>query len=803
VIPQVAASASLIQLLPLFLAVVWLCGFLVVIFHWYFRWRRISAAIRTAVPLQEGREVQALRRLDRMGGMGTTTEILLSRTSLEPGVFGITRPVLLWPDGISERLEDAHLEAILAHELWHVRRRDNLAATIHMVVEAIFWFHPLVWWLGARLLEERERACDEEVLESGSDRQVYAESILKICEFCVGSPLACVSGVTGADLKKRMAYIMTKNLSRKLDFSRKLLLSVAGLLAVAAPVAFGLLQATQTRAQALAQNPAGAQFAYEFVSVKPNTYSNRMLSFEFFLERFTTAGATLRGLIREAYGAEDGQISGAPDWINSERYDIEAKADKSVANELLKLSFDQRVLEYRGMLQGLLADRFKLSLHRETKELRVYALVIAKSGPKIQEAKPGDAYPDGMKDLDGQGHGDIMQFGRGLLRGQGVAIAFLVRELSQKLDGRIVVDKTGLPGKYDFTLQWTPADEQSAMFAAVQEQLGLQLEPQEIPVEVLVIDHVEKPSEPQAQSTAPMVPAFETASVKPSKSENPSFRIEPQAQNTAATEPGYEVASIKLHKSGDELFKMMFEKNGFSAINVTFRNLIRAAYGIEEGRIFGAPNWFNSEKYDVDARMENFVANRLGEMSEDQLNVERRRMLQALLADRFKLTLHRQTTKLGVYVLVVAKNGPKLQEAKPGDTYPNGLKDPEGGSPEGMCRLGRFHGGRGELVGQGLSMVKLLRLLSENILNRSVIDNTGLTGNYDFTLEWKIGDESQGPMFKETGDHGQVTGSTPLPEFSGPSFFNAIQEQLGLKLESQTGPVGILVIDHVEKPLGN
>jgi len=82
-------------------------------------------------------------------------------------------------------------------------------------------------------------------------------------------------------------------------------------------------------------------------------------------------------------------------------------------------------------------------------------------------------------------------------------------------------------------------------------------------------------------------------------------------------------------------------------------------------------------------------------------------------------------------------------------------------------------------------MAKLLRLLSENILNRSVIDNTGLTGNYDFTLEWKIGDESQGPMFQETGDHPQVTSSAFLPEFSRPSFFNAIQEQLGLKLESQ------------------
>jgi bla regulator protein blaR1 len=117
VIPQVAASTALTQLLPALLAVVWLCGFLVVIFHWYSRWRRISAAIRKSVPVQEGREVQTLRRLERTGGMPKATEMLISRASLEPGVFGITRPVLLWPEGISERLEDAHLEAILAHEL--------------------------------------------------------------------------------------------------------------------------------------------------------------------------------------------------------------------------------------------------------------------------------------------------------------------------------------------------------------------------------------------------------------------------------------------------------------------------------------------------------------------------------------------------------------------------------------------------------------------------------------------------------------------------------------------------------------
>ena len=116
---------------------------------------------------KQGREVEALRRLEQAGGVRRKIEIFLSRASLEPGILGIVKPVLVWPQGISDRLEDAHLEAILAHEVWHVRRNDNLAAAVHMVVEAIFWFHPLVWWLGARMVEERERACDEEVLATG------------------------------------------------------------------------------------------------------------------------------------------------------------------------------------------------------------------------------------------------------------------------------------------------------------------------------------------------------------------------------------------------------------------------------------------------------------------------------------------------------------------------------------------------------------------------------------------------------------------------------------------------------------
>ena len=168
----------------------------------------------------------------------------------------------MWPEGISRHLDDAQLDAILTHEIQHVHRHDNLAAGIHMVVEAIFWFHPLLWWLGARLVEERERACDEDVLELGSERQVYAEGILKVCEFCLASPLACMSGVAGGNLKKRMVYIMTERMFHKLNFGRKLLLSAVGLVAVAGPITFGLVTATPTRAQSAAGSagraPVGA-----------------------------------------------------------------------------------------------------------------------------------------------------------------------------------------------------------------------------------------------------------------------------------------------------------------------------------------------------------------------------------------------------------------------------------------------------------------------------------------------------------------------------------------------------------------
>ena len=200
-----------------------------------------------------------------------------------------------------------------------------------------------------------------------------------------------------------------------------------------------------------------------------------------------------------AYGVEADQISGGPNWLNSLRYDVEARTDSTAVNELQKLSPAQRKGLIDSRLQALLTDRFNLMLHRETKEVSVLALVIAESGLKLQRAIPGDTYPEGIKGEDDRpaGAGTISEQ-PGKLVGQGIPISQLVEILSDKYHlSRTVLDKTGLTDKYDFTLQWTPGESrgESAIITAIQEQLGLKLEPQKGSRDVLVIDDAEKPLE--------------------------------------------------------------------------------------------------------------------------------------------------------------------------------------------------------------------------------------------------------------------------------------------------------------------
>jgi beta-lactamase regulating signal transducer with metallopeptidase domain len=224
VAPPATTPARQASRVPAVLIGVWLCGIAASLLWWFIRWRQVRRAVRLAVP----------------SNLDGPLRVMYGPARFEPGVFGIFRPVLLLPEDIARRLSPAQLQAVLAHELCHARRRDNLAMAIHMSVEALFWFHPLVWFIKARLIEEQERACDEEVLRLGSDPKVYAESILKICEYYVTSPLICVAGIAGSNLKKRIKDIMRNRVALRLSLGRALLLACAAISTLAGPIIIGI-----------------------------------------------------------------------------------------------------------------------------------------------------------------------------------------------------------------------------------------------------------------------------------------------------------------------------------------------------------------------------------------------------------------------------------------------------------------------------------------------------------------------------------------------------------------------------------
>jgi len=599
--PQVAASAAVANapmapsaaslpanLLPAILIAVWLCGFLVIVFSWVRGWLRIRASVRASSRMTLLAEVP----------------VLSSPLLIEPGIFGIIRPVLLLPEGIIDRLSPAQLGTIIAHEICHVRRRDNLTAAIHMVVEALFWFFPTVWWIKTRLLEEREQACDEVVLQSGNVADVYAESILNVCKFCIESPLACVAGVAGSDLKRRIVRIMTEKVARNLDLGRKLLLMLTATVAIAVPVVYGLVHIKQADALTPAGSPereiagawqgtlhtgldlrgvfqiskavgggyngvfysidqtetplpvtritldgatveiaiadigavfegklssdgmsisgtlnqlsfthpltlnratpetaweipkpqpmaADADPSFTTVTIKPSKPDEPSRGVGAHLGRLRVANITLSDLISIAYDIHPKQLIGAPSWVTTDKFDI--IAEHNGAGE-------PSAKQWRSMIGKFLAERFKLSLHRDKKELLVYELSTARTGPKL------------TRNVANSNQSPVMYFqDLGKLKVSNGSMQDFVDVMQHYVLDRPVLDRTGIAGKYDFTLNWTPDDSQflglgvtiphptgstnapPPLSAAIQEQLGLKFDSTMASVEILVIDHVEKP----------------------------------------------------------------------------------------------------------------------------------------------------------------------------------------------------------------------------------------------------------------------------------------------------------------------
>jgi bla regulator protein blaR1 len=489
--PASHPSQSARLLAPILIAL-WATGFAVLAFSWWLRWRRMQRVIREASPLE-----LALR-----------VPVLSSASFIEPGVFGVFRPVLLLPDGIAAELAPAELQAILAHELCHIRRRDNLATALHMVVETVFWFHPLVWWLGSRLMQERELACDEDVLRSGSEPEAYAEGILKICERYMESPLKCMAGVTGANLKKRIEAIMDHRSTLKLSFAKKAALAIAGTLAVAIPVILGITNAPLLRAQ------ADPNLRFEVASVRRVDIPANDRGVPVFPPtggigtsdptHIAWHGAWLMNFMTQAFGVRADQISGAA-WlkVQTERYDIVANIPAGATKE-----------QFNIMLGNLLRDRFHLRFHMDSKVIPVYALRVGKNGPKFKEtARRDDATPARAGAPDAQGFPTLSPNFKGMVAqprpgeifwaGQDVPMEDLARQLESPVVGRPIIDETGLTGHYDFKIHFhwagrpttdsvVPSDPAPSVFTAVEEQLGLKLESSTHSFPQLIIDSIDR-----------------------------------------------------------------------------------------------------------------------------------------------------------------------------------------------------------------------------------------------------------------------------------------------------------------------
>jgi bla regulator protein blaR1 len=506
--PMPATAPIAPSKLPEILFGIWACGFIGISISWWVRWRRIAAAVRAGSPVQLGLSIRAIS----------------SRSFLEPGVFGVFRPILLLPDRIFDHLTPEQLRSVVVHELCHVGHRDNLVAIMQMFVETVFWFHPLVWWIGRRIFQERETACDEEVLRLGNRPGVYAQSILRVCELYLESPLECVAGVTGSNLKRRIRDIMTQRRTKRMGTGKKILVAAAGAAVVTGPIVIGVLNLPQIQAQSA---PAGTP-KFEVVSIKPCKEPPQVPGATY-PPRGNSSPGNLRtdcyplldpnglGLIRGAYvPSADGYlpIDGGPSWIHSAFYDINANA-----------AGNPSVATMRGpMMQALLEEHFHLKIHRERREGPLYFLTVARGGPKLHPFTEGSCTPYPFTSpapplQPGQKYcmvlAGLLKNGRWHAEAQGATLDDFSKQLLLIFD-RPVINRTGITGKFDFYVEFSregtkfatmplipndgpsPASDPTgvpSIFTAMQEQLGLKLESGRGPVDRFVIDHIERPSE--------------------------------------------------------------------------------------------------------------------------------------------------------------------------------------------------------------------------------------------------------------------------------------------------------------------
>ena len=319
---------------------IWVAGALFIAVRWLLAWRSAHFLVRAARPAP-----------------GALLDAHLTDAQVEPAVAGSFHPVVLLPVALLGRLAPTQLNAVLAHEHEHIRRHDNPKAGIHRLVETLFWFHPLVWWIGRRLVEERELACDEAVLENGHDEADYAAGIIAVCQQCqdwqrVPSTISAVAG----DLTQRIRRILGGARPRGPGVVKLSALLLGTLAAAGIPLLSGAADGSMRRQQSFETNLR--LLAAADIRIAPAANTVGTLSLQATEREVLIRSSTLRDLVALAYGVEAWQVGGAEPWMKDRRYDVRLWAHGRVGEPG---QLDPGAL--RGAVAKLLGARFDVEIH--------------------------------------------------------------------------------------------------------------------------------------------------------------------------------------------------------------------------------------------------------------------------------------------------------------------------------------------------------------------------------------------------------------------------------------------------------
>jgi uncharacterized protein (TIGR03435 family) len=276
---------------------------------------------------------------------------------------------------------------------------------------------------------------------------------------------------------------------------------------------------------------------------------------------------------------------------------------------------------------------------------------------------------------------------------------------------------------------------------------------------------------------------------------------------TPGVRPSFEVASVKPNNSNSGNSTTNSNLGRLTARNVTVKSLLMQAYRVQAFQVIGGPGWVETERFDIDAKAEEgAVPPSKAPFDPSQIDPTSL-MVQSLLEDRFQLKLHRETREQPVYTLSIGKDGPKFKAVDPEQSGPPpapvagvgpGRVPPP--SAMGVGNMGTsVSNGAGAMSAHAVPMARFIAFLSSQ-LGRPVIDNTNMQGVFDFHVEWT---RDTNVSISPTAPSGAAPLPPPPDAPSGPSMFTAVQEQLGLKLDSGKGPVEVIVIDSVQKPSDN